>query len=170
MYFQILLDLVFDFDFDFDFVFDPELNRIINKFKIDKMTDYERIMELIANPNFWDGINATANKISKTSKKTNKKSKKSKSSSKETEPKTIWMVHHQHNEGIFNWSCAFSSEELAEDLLEEMLDKYHSQDTLITKDDDGNFYIQKDEDATPVVRMYMEPVLLDCPEYGTVIL
>ena len=86
------------------------------------------------------------------------------------EPQEIWLVHHHHREGMFNWTCAFDSEEAAEDFMTERVDMYSMQDAYITEDDYGNVYIAKDEDATVVVRMYREPVYLNCPDCGTVIL
>lgn len=86
------------------------------------------------------------------------------------EPQEIWLVHHHHRDGLFNWCCAFDNEEAAEDFLNRRIELYSMQDAYIEEDGCGDVFIAKDEDATVVVRMYIESVYINCPNCGTVIL
>lgn len=108
-------------------------------------------------PTFLEEVIASASKIS------------NKTNTEDFEPKTIWLVQHKNIDRL-DWTCAFSSEELAIEFLEERLEMYLLQDVYVTQDECGAIYIAKDEDATVAVELYIEEIYLDCPDCGTVIL
>lgn len=83
-------------------------------------------------------------------------------------PLELWLVHHLHKDCNYNWTCAFDSEQVAEDFLLEWMEMYSAQGAYITEDEYGEVYISKDEDATVVVKMYVESTLLNYKGCGTV--
>lgn len=95
----------------------------------------------------------------------------------------IWVVQHRSPYMYQNWTCAFSSKDLALEHIKEQVEWYESQGAIIVKDEWYNEdWSEENEDivisfdvyvegvSEIVCNLYIEPLFLNCRDCPTYIL